>query len=96
MITVALGILVFALSAVREGLGVFWVHYAERSDGHRTGVVAMIQAVAEIVGVGLSIHSLPYALAYVLGHYFGVRISILYKLRVVKIQADDPPDRGNC
>ena len=24
--------LVFALSALREGLGVFWVHFAERSN----------------------------------------------------------------
>jgi hypothetical protein len=73
--------LVLVLSALREGLGVFWVHFAERDDGHRVGVVAMVQAGAEIAGVGLSIRVWPCAVAYVAGHYVGVQIAMREKKR---------------
>ena len=75
---------VFLLSAIREGLGVFWVHYAEESNGHRTGLVASVQAGAEIAGVGLSIQSLPCAASYVVGHYVGVQCAIWIKVRKLR------------
>lgn len=64
--------LVFFLSALREGLGVFWVLFAAEGKGLRVGIVSMVQAGAEIAGVGLSISSPPCAFAYVLGHFVGV------------------------
>lgn len=81
--TPLLVILVFILAALREGLSVFFVHYTERNKDNKVGLIAAVQASAEIAGIGLSIRSLPCAGAYVFGHYAGVRVAMWRKRKTL-------------
>ena len=59
-----------------DGTAVFWVHYSERGQALKTAFFAMLQAVAQVVGVGEAIHDWRTGPFFVIGYGLGAGLAV--------------------
>lgn len=69
----------FAAGAFVDGTAVFWVHFSERGRAIPTGAVAMLQAIAQVVGIGESVRDWATAPFFVVGYGLGAAVAVRWK-----------------
>lgn len=69
----------FIAGLVLDGTAVFWVHFSERGRALPTAAIAMLQAVAQVVGIGESVHDWHAGPVFVLGYGIGAGLAVRVK-----------------
>ena len=75
-------LLSFSGGLATETLAVLWVHFAERNNKPWLFVIALLQGIANVCGIGGAINGWACALAYVLGYGCGPLVGIYIKSRI--------------
>jgi len=69
----------FTAGVLIEAVAVMWLHYSERDAPVRAAACSMLQAGAQVVGLGESFASRGAAVAFVLGYGCGTFTAVLWK-----------------
>lgn len=77
-------VVAFVSGAAFEASCVAWVHYSEKNEAAKAAFVSMLIALANLAGVGESLHDLRVAPAFVLGYGLGTYATIKLKQRLTK------------
>ena len=75
-------LLAFLGGAVYEACSVGWVHYSDRGSPLVAALFSMLQAVAQVAGIGESVHDLRAAPFFVVGYGVGTYVAVAIKKRL--------------
>lgn len=73
--------LTFVAGMFVDGTAVFWVHYSERGKSLQTALFAAMQATAQVVGIGESVHDWRTGPFFVAGYALGAGLAVALKTR---------------
>ena len=91
-----LALVSFISGAAFEAACVGWVHYSERRRPIITALFSMVAALAEVTGVGESIHDWHYAPLFILGYGFGTFAAVELKRRTSTMRRASPSTVGRA
>lgn len=69
--------------AVYEASCVVWVHYSERGRAIATACVSMLIALAQIIGIGESVHDWKLAPFFIFGYGAGTYVAVRVKKWII-------------
>jgi hypothetical protein len=58
---------------------VYWVHYSERNKAYHTAVCAFIVGIAQVFGIGESIHNSVMGFLFAFGYSIGAYVAVKRK-----------------
>lgn len=71
----------FISGFIIETACVYWVHYSERNQAFNTALCSMAIGIAQVLGLGESIHDWRMGIPYVIGYGLGTFLAVKRKSR---------------
>ena len=75
----AAGLSAFASGVLIEATAIAWVHFAERDRPIAAALASMIQATAQVIGIGESLHDWRSAPCFIIGYGAGTALAVVAK-----------------